>query len=126
MRTNITKLYICNFLTGLVFWYSVEKLFMYNIGISAFGVSINAVVLVIITSIFDVPFGVLADRWNRKYTLALGIAALGIASLVAGSSHSLLMYTLGTAFYGIYLCMTNGTFQTITYDSFNFNLGKTS
>jgi MFS family permease len=117
MRTNITKLYICNFLTGLVFWYSVEKLFMYNIGISAFGVSINAVVLVIITSIFDVPFGVLADRWNRKYTLALGIAALGIASFVAGSSHSLLMYTLGTAFYGIYLCMTNGTFQAITYDS---------
>ena len=90
---------------------------MYKIGITAFGVSINAVVLVIITSIFDVPFGVLADRWNRKYTLALGILALGIGSLIAGSSHSLLVYTLGTAIYGIYLCMTNGTFQAITYDS---------
>ena len=117
MRNNIAKLYVCNFLTGLVFWYSVEKLFMSKIGISAFGVSVNAVVLVIITSIFDVPFGVLADRWNRKYTLALGIAALGISSLVAGLSHSLLMYMVGTAIYGLYLCMTNGTFQAITYDT---------
>lgn len=114
---NIAKLYICNLLTGLVFWYPIEKLFMYQIGISPFGVSVNAVVLVIITSIFDVPFGILADRWNRKYTLLLGIVALGIGSLIAGASHSLLMYTLGTAVYGIYLCMTNGTFQAITYDS---------
>jgi len=117
MRSNITKLYISNFLTGLVFWYSVEKLFMYKIGISAFGVSINAVVLVIVTTLFDVPFGVLADRWNRKYTLALGILALGIGSLIAGASHSLLMYTGGTAVYGLYLCLTNGTYQAITYDS---------
>jgi MFS family permease len=117
MRHNIAKLYLCNFLAGLVFWYSIEKLFMYKIGISAFGVSVNAVVLVIVTSIFDVPFGVLADRWNRKYTLALGVTALGVASLITGASHSLLVYTLGTAIYGIYLCMTNGTFQAITYDS---------
>ncbi|MEJ0073488.1 MAG: hypothetical protein WDN27_05420 [Candidatus Saccharibacteria bacterium] len=65
-----------NILAGLVFWYSVEKLFMYRIGITAFGVSVNAVVLVIVTTLFDVPFGVLADRWNRKYTLALGMLAL--------------------------------------------------
>lgn len=123
MRNNIAKLYICNLLTGLVFWYSIEKLFMYQIGISAFGISVNAVVLVIITSIFDVPFGVLADRWNRKYTLALGIVALGIGSLIAGLSHGLFMYTLGTAVYGIYLCMTNGTFQAMTYDSLK-EIGK--
>jgi len=117
MHNNILKLYISNFLTGLVFWYSVEKLFMYRIGISAFGVSVNAVVLVIVTTLFDVPFGVLADRWNRKYTLTLGILALGIGSLIAGASHDLLMYTVGTAVYGLYLCLTNGTYQAITYDS---------
>ncbi len=117
MPRNIIKIYIANFLTGLVFWYSVEKLFMYTIGIHAFGVSINAVVLVIVTSIFDIPFGVLADRWNRTYTLALGILALGVGSLIAGLSHNLLMYAFGTAIYGLYICLTNGTFQAITYDS---------
>ena len=96
---------------------------MYHIGISPFGVSVNAIVLVIVTSIFDVPFGVLADRWNRKYTLALGIAALAVGSLIAGASHNLLMYTVGTALYGLYLCMTSGTFQAITYDSLK-EIGK--
>lgn len=117
MPDNIFKLYLSNFLTGLVFWYSIEKLFMLDIGINPFGVSVNAVILVIITSLFDVPFGVLADRWNRKYTLALGIIALGLGSLIAGLSHDLLIYTIGTAVYGLYLCLTNGTFQAITYDS---------
>lgn len=44
MHGNIFKLYISNFLTGLVFWYAIEKLFMLSIGINPFGVSINAVV----------------------------------------------------------------------------------
>ena len=100
-----------------MFWYAIEKLFMYSIGISAFGVSVNAVVMVVVTSLLDVPFGVLADRWNRKYTLALGVSALGVSSVVAGSSHNLIVYMLGTAIYGLYLCMTNGTFQALTYDS---------
>ena len=117
MRGNIPKLYIANLLTGLVFWYSVEKLFMYRIGISPFGVSVNAVLLVIVTSLFDVPFGVLADRWNRKYTLALGICSLGLSSLILGASHGLSMYLIGTIFYGLYICLTSGTFQAITYDS---------
>lgn len=117
MRSNIAKLYLSNFLTGLVFWYAVEKLFMYSIGITPFGVSVNAVVLVIVTSLFDVPFGALADRWNRKYTLVLGIVALGVGSLVAGAAHNLLVYTIGTAIYGLYICMTSGTFQAITYDT---------
>lgn len=33
--TRIHKLYISNFLTGLVFWYGIEKLFMRSIGIDA-------------------------------------------------------------------------------------------
>ncbi len=125
MRGNIAKLYISNLLTGLVFWYSVEKLFMYSIGINAFGVSINAVALVIVTTLFEVPSGVLADRWNRKYTLALGVAALGVSSLILGASHGLALYLFGTIIYGLYLCLTNGTYQALTYDSLQEE-GKTA
>ncbi len=35
--TQIQKLYASNFLTGLVFWYDSEKLFIRNIGIDAVG-----------------------------------------------------------------------------------------
>ncbi|HEY5138939.1 MAG TPA: MFS transporter, partial [Methylococcales bacterium] len=117
MKSNITKLCVANVLTGLVFWYPVEKLFMKTIGITPFGVGINAVVLLSITILLDVPAGVLADRWKRSYTLVLALTALAGSSLLLGLSHSLPIYLLGTCLYGIYLVCTSGTFQALMYDS---------
>jgi len=117
MSPNIKKLYICNLLTGIVFWYAVEKLYMQSIGISPLGISINAVVFLLITIIFDVPSGVLADKWNRKYTLVLAILSLGLSSFILGTSSSFTQYLIGTAIYGAYIVLSSGTFQAIMYDS---------
>ncbi len=117
MSPNIKKLYISNFLTGLVFWYAVEKLFMQSIGISPFGIAINAVVFLVITVLFDVPSGVLADKWKRRYTLVLAIASLGLSSFILGSSSSFMQYLVGTALYGFYVVLSSGTFQAMMYDS---------
>ncbi len=117
MQSNIKKLYISNFLTGIVFWYAIEKLFMQSIGINAFGIAVNAVIFLLITVIFDVPSGVLADKWRRKYTLVLAMLSLALSSLTLGTSNSFPIYLLGTAFYGGYIVLTSGTFQAMMYDS---------
>ncbi len=90
---------------------------MRTIGISPFGVGINAVVLLSITILFDVPAGVLADRWKRTYTLVIALVGLAVSDLVLGFSHSLIIYLIGTCFYGIYLVCTSGTFQALMYDT---------
>jgi len=117
MHNNITKLYLSNFLTGLGFWYGIENLFMRSIVISAFGISINSVVFLFVMLLLDVPAGVLADRWSRKYTLCIAILMLAVGTAILGSSHSLAMYLVGTVVYALYVVMTSGTFQAITYDS---------
>ncbi|MBC7708384.1 MFS transporter [Polaromonas sp.] len=117
MHSNIKKLYASNFLTGLVFWYAVEKLFMQSIGISPFGIAINAVVFLSITVMLDVPSGVLADKWKRKYTLILAIISLGLSSFILGISNDFITYLLGTAVYALYIVLTSGTFQAMMYDS---------
>lgn len=117
MKNNIRKLYIANFLTGLVFWYGIEKLFMRSIGISTIGISVNAIVYVLVSVALDIPTGILADRWNRKYTLMLGIASLGLSAFLMSVSHGLPLYILATAIWGLYTVFTQGTFQAITYDS---------
>jgi MFS family permease len=117
LRNNITKLYLSNFLTGLVFWYATEKLFMQSIGFSSLDIAINAVVFLTITVLFDVPSGVLADKWKRKYTLLLAIICLALCHIILGASHTLPMYLLGTALYGAYVTLTYGTFQAMMYDS---------
>lgn len=117
MRSNIPKLYITNFLTGIVFWYGIEKLFMRSIGISALGIAVNAIVYVLVSTIFNIPTGILADKWNRKYTLMIGIVALGLSSFAMGHSHGLSTYLFATAIWGFYVVCTSGTYQAMTYDS---------
>jgi len=117
MTSNIRKLYVLNFLCGLVFWYPIEKLFLESIGVGPFGISINAIVFLTVMVAFDVPAGVLADGWKRKHVLVLACLSLLLASLIAGSSHSLPIYLVATALVGGYMVLTSGTSQAMMYDS---------
>lgn len=114
--TQIQKVYLSNFLTGLVFWYGIEKLFMKSIGIDAVGIGIASVVFLAFTTIFDIPFGILADKWSRKGVLVLSAIGLATCSVLMGMSHSLLLYAFGEIFYGVYLVSTSGTYDAIIYD----------
>jgi len=99
-----------------VFWYGIEKLFMRSIGISAAGVGIATAVFLAFNLIFDIPAGILADKWSRKGVLIMSATALAVCSLILGSSHGLLVYALGEIFYGVYIVCTSGTYNAITYD----------
>jgi MFS family permease len=114
--TRIHKLYISNLLTGLVFWYGIEKLFMRSIGIDAVGIGIVTAASGAFTILFDVPAGLIADRWSRKGQLMVGALCLGLSSLLFGLSTGLALYVIGNLFYACYLVNTSGTYQAITYD----------
>jgi MFS family permease len=114
---QIRKLYLSNFLTGLVFWYGIEKLFMTSIGINAVGVGVATAVVLGFNLIFDIPAGILADKWSRKGMLFISAVALAACSIILGFSNGLGMYLIGYIFYGVYIVSTSGTYQAIIYDS---------
>jgi MFS family permease len=114
---QILKLYISNFLTGFVFWYGIEKLFMSSIGINPLGIGLATATLTIFLVLFDIPAGVLADKWSRKGVLVVSSLALAASSWVGGISHSLTVYLICELFYGVYVVSSSGTYQAIIYDS---------
>jgi MFS family permease len=116
MSSNIRKLFISHLLTGLVFWYGVEKLFMQHIGINATGVGIASAVYLVGNLLLDVPAGMLADRWSRKGVLVLSALSMVGCVLVLGTSHDLWQYLLGYLFYSGYIVTTGGTYQALMYD----------
>lgn len=116
MQANIRKLYISNFLIGLVFWYGIEKLFMRSIGITALGIGLVTSLEICFNLIFDIPAGLLADRWSRKGVLIVATAAMALGSIVLGASHHLLPYAIGYVLYGVYIVCTSGTYSALTYD----------
>lgn len=117
MHSNVPKLYALNLLAGITFWSPIEKLFLLHIGVTPFGISINAIVFFVILVGFDVPAGVLADHWKRKYTLQAALVALAIASIIGGMGHTLSEYLPMTVFLGAFVVLTQGTFQAMMYDS---------
>ena len=90
---------------------------MSSIGIDAVGIGIATAVLTIFLLVFDIPSGILADKWSRKGLLIISTFALAAASLIFGLSNSLPMYIVGEVFYGIFVVATSGTYQAITYDT---------
>lgn len=115
--TNIEKLYLSNFLTGLVFWYGIEQLFLQSIGINTILMAVNISVLALFNFIFDIPSGLLADKWSRKGTLMISAVALALSSLIYGLSTGIFTVLIATVLYGVYVVTTSGTYQAIMYDS---------
>lgn len=116
MLTRIGKIYVSNFLTGLVFWYGIEKLFMGSIGIDAVGVGVVTAIYLGLNLVADIPSGIVADRWSRKGMLVVSAVALAFCSVILGASNGLPQYILGYLFYSVYVVATSGTYQAITYD----------
>jgi MFS family permease len=114
--TNVHKLYASNFLTGLVFWYGIEKLFMQSIGISAVGVGTITACMIVFLVLFDIPSGLAADKWSRKGMLIVSAISLAICSFILGSSTGFWPYLIGTLFYGLYVVATSGTYGALMYD----------
>jgi len=117
MHPNVRKLYVLNLLAGITFWSSIEKLFMLRIGVSPFGIAVNTIAFLVTLVAFDIPAGVLADHWKRKYTLQLGFLALLLSSVIGGFSQNLDEYVPMTIALGGFIVLTQGTFQALMYDS---------
>ena len=70
-QPTILKIYVSNFLTGLVFWYGIEKLFMRHIGLTPLDIGLAGVWFYAVELLMDVPAGMIADKWSRKGVLVL-------------------------------------------------------
>lgn len=67
--------------------------------------------------LFDVPSGVLADKWKRKYTLLLALGCLIASCIWGGLSSTWIQYLPMSVLLGGFMVLTSGTFQAMMYDS---------
>jgi MFS family permease len=104
-------------LQGFVLWYPVEKLFMSEIGFDAASVGVMAAAYAAVVPLFEVPSGVLADRWSRRGVLVVASVALAVCSLVGGLSTTVPAYIAGVLALGLYFAMYTGTLDAIVYDT---------
>src|SRR4029453_18927292 len=77
-------------LQGLILWVPIEKLFMTQIGFDAASVGGVAAAYAGVCPLLEVPSGILADRWSRRWVMILGCLALVASSLLGGLSDNVI------------------------------------
>ena len=117
VRRRLLPLYAALFLQNLALWVPIEKLFMTSIGFDAAGVGLMAAVYAAVVPLFEVPSGLLADRWSRRGVLVLGTVAAAVSVAIGGLSRNVPMYLIAAAFLGLFFAMQSGTVDSVVYDA---------
>jgi predicted MFS family arabinose efflux permease len=104
-------------LQGFVLWVPVEKLFMTQIGFTPRSVAVMAAAYAAVVPLFEVPSGILADRWSRNKILVCASLALLASSLLGGLSRDVATYTVAAMILGIYFALSSGTVDSVVYDT---------
>jgi len=117
LRRRLTPLYAAAFLQNLALWVPIEKLFMTSIGFDAASIGVMAAIYAVAVPIFELPSGVLADRWSRRGVLILASIAAIVSVAIGGLSQNVATYMVSALFLGIFFAMQSGTFDSVVYDT---------
>jgi MFS family permease len=67
----------------------------------------------------DIPSGVIADKWSRKYSSLIGVTLACMAPITVLSAHNFAGYLLAALWYGTSRAFLNGTLESLVYDHKN-------
>ncbi len=112
----LTSFYFYRFLKDFAFIYAVYVILFKLRGLSVFDISLLLALWSGFVVILEVPTGALADKWNRKYMLSLGMFSKAIGFGVWFFANNFLLFALGFLFWGIGSTLSSGTQESLLFD----------
>lgn len=119
--STLRRLQIAHLLFGMMFWYGIEQLFLNRYLHTDSARGYLTVAFTVSVLIFDIPCGILADKFGRKKALLVGCIAQTIGLVILGSSDSLTQYIIGSILFGLFISLMNGAAQALLYDHLQLN-----
>lgn len=124
LRENIRKFYLFNILSSFVLYYAIDKILMASRGLSVTDIVLVEIAYTVARVVLEVPSGALADRWSRKYVLAMNMALFTLTTFLWAIAPGLSMFVLGSLIASIHSALKSGTDTSFLYDTLK-QLGKT-
>lgn len=100
---------------------SMFPLLKREFGLSDTGLGLLSGSYLVSVTLFTVPFGVLADRYNRTRIIAWGTLAWGLTMIFTGSSTGFTMLLIGRIVLGLWDPCDNPTSQSLLADYYPVN-----
>jgi len=118
MKTfNVKALYIYKFISQCLPIYAFYTILFIQRGKSVTDIAILIALWSVFSIIFEIPSGILADRWNRRNMLAIAAVLQGVCFIIWFFSHTFLMFALGFVFWAIAGAFSSGTEEGLIYDN---------
>ena len=117
MKFNVKVLYIYKFISQCLPIYAFYTVLFIERGQSVSDIAILIALWSLFTIIFEIPSGILADRWNRRNMLALSAVFQGLCFIVWFFSYNFVMFAFGFILWGISGAFVSGTEEGLIYDN---------
>jgi len=118
MESSIKKFYLASFLGGLSFTNGILILYYRNIGFSYTQIFTLSIIYEILTFLLEIPTGILADLWSRKWVITIGHAISGFSFLVVLTAPtSFITFVIWAILSAICTALNSGTMTAIIFDT---------
>ncbi|MCL2839686.1 MAG: MFS transporter [Defluviitaleaceae bacterium] len=114
---NDKILYIYKFIGQCLPIYAFYTILFLERGKTVSDIAVLIALWSVFTIVFEIPAGILADRWNRRNILAMAAVLQGICFVIWFFSHTFIMFALGFFFWAIAGAFTSGTEEGLIYDN---------
>ena len=117
-NTNITKIYLASFLKNLSFFGSITIPFFIDwIQVDYTRIFLLQAWFVFWVFMLEIPTGIVADKWGRKYSIALGCLLFGIDMFFFGFSRNYYIFYLSEFLGALGFTMISGADKALLYDT---------
>ena len=117
LKANIRKFYLFNILSSFVLYYAIDKILMASRGLSVTDIVLIEISYTITRLVLEVPSGALADRWSRKYVLALNMVFFIVTTFLWAVAPNLGIFVLGSLLASVHSALKSGTDISFLYDT---------
>ncbi|MBU9711705.1 MFS transporter [Evansella tamaricis] len=121
-QNNVIKLFLICVCHSFVLAYVIERIFALERGLTILEMQYILIIYSVTCLVLEVPFGILADKWRKKYVLALGIFFCCFEFLISIYAYDLLVFSIAFLLAAVGGSLKSGTVDSILYQS----LKKTS
>jgi MFS family permease len=117
MQLNVRLFYVYIFLNRLEMWLPITVLLVQKRGFSLTQYTILDAVWYASTLIFEVPTGVVTDRYGKKISLLIATLVESISLFILAFAHSFLAIFISYVLWGFGTSFETGTHDALIYDS---------
>ena len=116
LRFFLTTLYAHRFFKEFILLYPVYMLMFESSGLSLFEISMLMMIWSVPVFLLEIPSGILADRWSRKWMIVIGTSFKLITLILWFFADGFWLFALGFVFWGIQEAFCSGSTEALLFD----------